>query len=129
MTEKVVLIGAGSAMFTKGLVTDMAQAGWEGEIALVDIDEQALAVAEGLTRKLVEARHSSLAVTAHLDRRAALAGATAVICTVGVGGRRAWEKDVQVPRQFGIYQPDIGPNGLHRVTQLLQERLSAVAVS
>jgi alpha-galactosidase/6-phospho-beta-glucosidase family protein len=38
MKEKVVLIGAGSAMFTQGLVSDVLRQGWEGEIALVDID-------------------------------------------------------------------------------------------
>ncbi|MGB2982892.1 MAG: ATP-binding protein [Candidatus Bipolaricaulia bacterium] len=32
-----------------------------------------------------------------------------------------------VQREFGIYQPDIGMDGLHAVTQHLQQRLSAVA--
>jgi len=34
-----------------------------------------------------------------------------------------------VLREFGVYQPDIGRDGLHAVTRLLQERLSAVAVA
>ena len=42
MREKVVLIGAGSAMFTRGLVADIIRRGWKGEIALVDIDPAAL---------------------------------------------------------------------------------------
>jgi len=33
-----------------------------------------------------------------------------------------------VLREFGVYQPDIGSDGLHAVTQLLRERLAAVAV-
>lgn len=34
-----------------------------------------------------------------------------------------------VQREFGIYQPDIGEDGLHRVTRLLQQRLAAVGSS
>jgi hypothetical protein len=32
-----------------------------------------------------------------------------------------------VQREFGIYQPDIGEDGIHRVTQRLQEKLAMVA--
>ena len=45
MKEKFVLIGAGSAMFTRGLVADLIRIGQELELALVDIDPEALAVA------------------------------------------------------------------------------------
>ena len=46
--RKIVLIGAGSAMFTQGLVADLILTGQPWSLALVDIDPQALAVAEGL---------------------------------------------------------------------------------
>ena len=32
-----------------------------------------------------------------------LPGADVVVTTIGVGGRRAWEADVLIPRRFGIY--------------------------
>jgi len=32
-----------------------------------------------------------------------------------------------VQREFGIYQPDIGDDGLHRVARQLQEKLATVA--
>lgn len=105
MREKIVLIGAGSAMFTRGLLADILVRKWDAELALVDIDPAALAVAEGLARKMVSARKAEIRVTASTDRREALKGATAVICTIGVGGRRAWEQDVFVPRRYGVYQP------------------------
>lgn len=105
MKEKIVLIGAGSAMFTRGLLADILLRNWDAELALVDIDPAALAVAEGLARKMVQARKAAVRVTAATDRRRVLQGATAVICTIGVGGRRAWEQDVFVPRRYGIYQP------------------------
>ena len=56
------------------------------------------------------------------DRREVLPGATAVICTVGVGGRRAWEQDVFVPRKYGIYAPvgdTVGPGGTSRALRMI----------
>jgi len=51
-----------------------------------------------------------------------LGGATAVICTVGVGGRRAWEQDVFIPRRHGIYQPvgdSVMPGGTSRALRMV----------
>ena len=122
MRERFVLIGAGSAMFTRGMVADLIQRGEECDLALVDIDPEALAVAEGLTRKMIEARRSPIELSASLNRRDVLPGATAVICTIGVGGRRAWEQDVFIPRKYGIYQPvgdSVMPGGTSRCDCLL----------
>jgi len=58
MQERVVLIGAGSAMFTRGLVADLIDRGWQADLALVDVDPQALAVAEAVTRKMIEAKRA-----------------------------------------------------------------------
>ncbi|MBI2299859.1 MAG: hypothetical protein HYU66_13110 [Armatimonadetes bacterium] len=122
MQEKVVLIGAGSASFTRGLLADMIRQGWEGELGLVDVDPHALQVAEGLARKLIAAGGSQLQLRADTDRRKVLPDATTVICTVGVGGRRAWEQDVFVPRRYGIYQP-VGdttmPGGTSRCLRMI----------
>jgi alpha-galactosidase len=51
MRERIVLIGAGSAVFTRGLVADLIRSGAEAELVLVDIDPEALEVAERLARK------------------------------------------------------------------------------
>jgi len=122
MQEKVILIGAGSAMFTGALVADIADRGWEGELGLVDTGSEALAVAEGLANKIVEAKGSPLTVTASLDRRDVLPGATVVITTIGVGGRRAWERDVFIPRKYGVYQPigdSVMPGGTSRALRMV----------
>jgi alpha-galactosidase len=129
MREKIVLIGAGSAMFTRGLLADMIRQKWEGSIALVDTSPEALAVAEGLARKMIEASGSGLTLCATTDRREALPGATAIICTIGVGGRRAWEQDVLVPRRHGIYQPvgdSVMPGGTSRALRMIPQ---AVAIA
>jgi alpha-galactosidase len=104
---KIVLVGAGSAMFTRGLVADLIQSPDLGpwELGLVDIDPQALETAEGLSRRMVEAKSAAIAIHASPDRRDVLPGADVVVSTIGVGGRRAWEADVFIPRKYGIYQP------------------------
>ena len=86
--EKFVLIGAGSAMFTRGLVIDLINTGLEIDLALVDIDPEALDAAYRLSGKMIAARQASIHLSASLDRREVLPGATVVITTIGVGKRR-----------------------------------------
>ena len=122
MTERIVLVGAGSAMFTRGLVADLIHCGRPCDLRLVDIDPEALTVAEGLTRKMIAAGKAPITVRASTDRREVLGGATAVICTVGVGGRRAWEQDVLIPRKYGIFQPvgdTVMPGGTSRALRMI----------
>lgn len=122
MPEKIILIGAGSAMFTRGLVADLIHQNESLELGLVDIDPEALAVAEGLTRKMIESRRAPIRLSASTDRRDLLPGATVVICTVGVGGRRAWEQDVFIPRKYGIFQPvgdSVMPGGSSRALRMI----------
>jgi alpha-galactosidase len=122
MRERVVLIGAGSAMFTRGLVADLLRSGAELDLALVDVDPVALDIVTKLASKMIAARRAPITLSASVDRREALPGATVVICTIGVGGRRAWEQDVFVPRQYGIYMPvgdTVGPGGTSRALRMI----------
>ncbi|MHC4873571.1 MAG: family 4 glycosyl hydrolase [Planctomycetota bacterium] len=122
MHENVTLIGAGSAVFSRGLVADIIRQGWSGELRLVDIDPSALSVTEERSRKMVEAGKADIKVSAATDRTAALKGATVVICTIGVGGRRSWEHDVLIPRKYSIYQPvgdTIMPGGASRALRMI----------
>jgi alpha-galactosidase len=103
--EKVVIVGAGSAYFTRKLIVDLMGRDEPLELGLVDIDETAVEMAARLGRKMVDLKHAPLAITASTDRRQLLPGATAVISTIAVGGRRAWDLDVQIPRRYGIFHP------------------------
>lgn len=121
---KIVLIGAGSAMFTRGLVADLIQAPDLGtwELGLVDIDPAALETAEGLCRRMIEAQGAGIQVQASTDRRDLLPGADMVVTTIGVGGRRAWEADVFIPRKYGVYQPvgdTVMPGGISRAMRMI----------
>ena len=120
--KKIVLIGAGSAMFTRGLVRDLIEDKGETNVVLVDIDEEALNVVEKLAQKMVRETSAPIGITATTERRKALKGATVVICTIGVGGRRAWEQDVYIPRKYGIYQPmgdSVMPGGISRALRMI----------
>jgi len=122
MSEQIVLIGAGSAVFTRGLIADLIGLGVKADIALVDIDDHALRVAESLTRKMIESKNAPISLRSSTNRRDVLKDATAVICTIGVGGRRAWEQDVFIPRKFGIYAPvgdTVGPGGSSRALRMI----------
>lgn len=117
MNRRIVIIGAGSAVFTQGLVADMILVGGEWDLRLVDIDPANLTVAANVVRRMIEARQAPITMSATTDRREALAGADVVVCTFGVGGRRAWEQDVFIPRQHGIFQPvgdSVMPGGISR---------------
>jgi alpha-galactosidase len=121
---KIVLIGAGSAMFTSGLVADMLAAADLGpwRLGLVDTDPEALRTAEGLCGRMIALTGANIALEASVDRREVLPGADVVVTTIGVGGRRAWETDVLIPRAYGIYQPvgdTVMPGGISRALRMI----------
>ncbi len=120
--RKIVIIGAGSAMFTQGLVADLILTQEPWTLGLVDIDPQALQTAEGLSRRMAQAKEADIRIEASTDRRDILPEADVVVMTVGVGGRRAWEADVFIPRQYGIYQPvgdSVMPGGVSRAMRMI----------
>ncbi len=122
--KKIVLIGAGSAMFTQGLVMDLIEHEWDVKwsLALCDIDPNILKPMERLVRKMLDQQHSDIELTASVDRCDVLPGADFVVSTIGVGGRRAWEQDVFIPRKYGIYQPvgdSVAPGGMSRSLRMI----------
>jgi len=127
MRRKIVLVGAGSVVFTKGLVMDILERPLEKwHIALVDINEETLAVIEKICRKMIKQRHADVTLSASVDRRDVLPGADYVVSTIGVGGRRAWEQDVFIPRKYGIFQPvgdTVGPGGISRAMRMIPSLL------
>lgn len=121
--KKIVLIGAGSAVFTKGLVADFIQAEFGSwEIALCDINPVILESVTRLAKKMAEQKHADLIITSSTDRTELLPGADFVVTTIAVGGRGAWEQDVKIPRKYGIYQPvgdSVMPGGISRAQRMI----------
>ena len=125
---KLVLIGAGSTVFTQRLVADIILAGeahlWE--LALVDIDPVTLGAVGKLVAKMLAAKGAVIPVTATTDRRTVLRGADFVVTTIAVGGRRGWQRDIEIPRRHGIFQP-VGdtamPGGISRAMRMIPQML------
>jgi len=120
--RRLVLVGAGSAVFTRGLLADLISADDLGawDIALVDIDEVALGVAVRLAELMIDACDAGarITVSGHVDRRDALVGADIVVTCVGVGGRDAWLRDHTVCMEHGVFQPvgdSVMPGGISRL--------------
>jgi alpha-galactosidase len=129
--RKLTIIGAGSAMFTQGLVADAIRnpCGQAWEIALVDIEPGILEAARRLCLRMIEARSADIRIRASTDRRDLLPGSDYVVCTIGVGGRRAWEQDVFIPRGYGIFQPvgdSVMPGGISRALRMIPALLDIV---
>lgn len=126
---KLVLIGAGSTVFTQRLVSDLILSGetdrWE--LALVDIDPVTLDAVDRLVRKILTLKGVDLPIVSTTNRRDVLAGASFVVTTIAVGGRRGWELDVQVPRRHGIYQPvgdTMMPGGISRAMRMIPQMVA-----
>ncbi|GAA2208199.1 alpha-glucosidase/alpha-galactosidase [Nonomuraea monospora] len=114
--KKIVFVGAGSVVFTHGLLADLVKfPELHGmRIALHDIDPERLQVAEAVARRITG---GNATVTAHLDRREALEGADFVINMVQVGGYDATVVDFEIPARYGLRQTiadTIGTGGVFR---------------
>ena len=116
---KIAMIGAGSVVFAKRLMTDLLS--WPSlqasEIALMDIHQGRLDMIHALGTRLVAQEGLAAMVTKTTDRRAALDGADYVICSIQVGGLEMYEPDVEIPRRYGIDQTvgdTLGPGGVFR---------------
>jgi len=104
---KIAFIGAGSVVFAKNLLGDVLSfpALADAHIALMDVDGERLHVAERMANKVAAALGARPTITAHTDRRSALAGAGYVINAIQVGGYRpATVVDFDVPKRHGLRQ-------------------------
>ncbi len=103
---KVAIIGAGSMVFSRNLISDiLAFDALKGtHFALMDIDAERLRVAAIMAESISRTRGADAKVSATADRREAIAGADYVINTVGVGGFAATKTDFDVPERFGLRQ-------------------------
>mgnify|MGYP005853899221 CR=1 FL=1 len=116
---KIVLIGAGSVVFAKTLLADILSfpALQQSTLSLVDINADRLQLIAAYTQRLIDQQRLPAGIEATVDRRQALAGADYVISVIQVGGSRAYEMDLQIPRRYGVDQAvgdTLGPGGVFR---------------
>jgi len=112
-----VIIGAGSHVFSRNLISDFLSYPElrESTIALMDIDKERLNLITTFARKLVSQHGFKTKIESTMDRRAALEGADYVIMSIRVGGFEANGLDLEIPAKYGIKQgvgDTIGPGGV-----------------
>ncbi|MFN8377479.1 MAG: glycoside hydrolase [Anaerolineae bacterium] len=114
MALKIAIIGGGSA-YAPGLIQAFLQHAdvFNGaEIALMDIAEKELSIVHRLAKRLAEAAHVDIHITATTNQKQAVADANFVLTTFRQGGFEARYLDESVPLEFGIIgQETIGPGG------------------
>ncbi len=116
---KIVIIGAGSAMFARQLITDVLSIDGleQGEFALVDIDPVRLELSRSLAEKVIQLKQKNWVVHASTERHTALQHADFVINTIEVAGLPNVRFDYEIPLRFGVDQcigDTIGPGGIFK---------------
>ena len=104
---KIAMIGAGSTVFMKNILTDilLEPPFATCEFALQDIDPKRLATSRLVANKVAETLPVSPKITASQDRRDALRGADFVIVMVQVGGYKpSTVIDFEIPAKYGLKQ-------------------------
>jgi alpha-galactosidase len=115
----VTILGAGSTVFARQLMTDILQIeGLDGGcFALVDIDAQRLELARQMAERLVALSGKHWSVHASTERRDLLAGSDFIINSIEVAGLANVRHDFDIPMKYGINQcvgDTIGPGGIFK---------------
>lgn len=115
----IALIGAGSLVFCKTLVSDIlaTPALQDAELRLMNRTRPKLDQMQRFVQRLIADNRLPARVSSTTDRREALRGADVVICMVQVGGFAAFGHDYEIPLKYGVDQcigDSLGPGGVFR---------------
>jgi alpha-galactosidase len=124
LVPRITLIGAGSAVFTRNLCSDilLAHTLQDSTISLMDIDAGRLRNARDLVQSIVDQRGLDARVEATTDRREAIRDADYVVTTFQQGGLDAYALDIEIPRRYGVEQcvgDTLGPGGVFRALRTI----------
>jgi alpha-galactosidase len=133
MSQRIVLVGAGSAQFGYGTIGDIMQSQTlEGStIVLHDINPDTMGIVAKTAEDLISSKTLRFSIEATTDREVALKGADFVIISIEVGDRfRLWEQDRTIPQQYGItqiYGENGGPGGVFHSLRIIPPILEICA--
>ncbi|MBI4641725.1 MAG: alpha-galactosidase [Candidatus Tectomicrobia bacterium] len=125
---KIVIIGAGSLVFTRTLVKDIVAvpALADSTFSLVDTDEERLEFAKQAVGRIIKEAKCKAKVEVSLDRRDALKGADYVIMTILIGGVEAFRPEILIPIKYGVdinIGDTLGPSGVFRALRTIPAML------
>ena len=104
---KIAMIGAGSTVFMKNILTDilLEEPFAKCEFALQDIDPKRLATSKLVAERVAEVLPVSPVISSTENRREALKGADFVIVMIQVGGYKpSTVIDFEIPAKYGLKQ-------------------------
>ena len=103
---KLTIIGSGSMVFTRRIVTDLLlmEEFSEMEISLLDIDPERLRISELVVKAIANEIGVKPNITCHTDRKTALKGADFVQTPILTGGYSSTKIDFNIPEKYGLKQ-------------------------
>jgi len=121
---KIAIIGAGSVVFAKTVITDMLTypALSHSQIALMYIDPGNLGTTEKIARRILAAGKYPATVTATTNRVQAVRGADFVIIMIQVGGYKTMRSDFRIGAKYGVTHcigDTMGPGGIFRAQRTI----------
>jgi alpha-galactosidase len=119
MSPTIVIIGAGSVVFTRDLLGDVLSFPElsTARIVLHDVDQERLETARAIAEATAREVGAKPEIRAETERRRALDGADYVINVIQVGMHEATVRDFEVPERFGLHQTiadTVGIGGIFR---------------
>ncbi|UJL47402.1 hypothetical protein KFZ58_05815 [Virgibacillus sp. NKC19-16] len=101
---KIVIVGAGSAIFGLSMLKDAFSTKelWGSELVLVDIDKAAVEKVTVAANRINDQLKAGYKISSTTDRLEALPGADFVIVSIAVDRMKMWKKDFSVPQKHGV---------------------------
>ncbi|HEY3378612.1 MAG TPA: alpha-glucosidase/alpha-galactosidase, partial [Armatimonadota bacterium] len=122
---KISLIGAGSVVFSRNIISDCLSFPElaESTIALYDIDEGRLRTAEKVAHQIAKVWNANPKIIATTDPRVALEGADYAVNMIQVGGYDPCTiTDFEIPKKYGLRQTigdTLGIGGIFRALRTI----------
>lgn len=120
---KITLIGAGSTVFAKRLMTDILHFPElaDATISLHDIDPGRLETSHRVVQGIAKILQINPAIEASTDRRTALEGADYAVCMIQVGGYKPCTvTDFEIPKKYGLRQTIADTLGIGGIMRALR---------
>ncbi|WP_263078665.1 alpha-galactosidase [Endozoicomonas sp. Mp262] len=127
--KKLTIIGAGSIMFTRQLLSALfaCEALPPLTIVLEDLNPQKLKETYRLIGLMVEQAGVPVTLVMTTNQKEALGGADFVISAIQVGGLEPWRLEVDIPKKYGVDQEvgdTLGSGGIFRALRQIPPTLS-----
>jgi alpha-galactosidase len=119
MSTKIAMIGAGSVVFCKTLMSDVMATDTlaDGEFTLMDLDESKLQRMESFAKRMLKDNNLQGKVWSTLNRQEAIKDADFVVIMIDVGGVEVFGLDYNIPLKYGVNQctaQSVCPGGVFR---------------